>query len=199
MKKLAVAACAFFVFTQGASAFDVAPVAGARVDSFSTDNPSISFSSGVGYQLGGLLFLQVTPLLYLRTGVIYKNRTATESIPSVANFGAKITDNILDFPMDLEVDFPLGAYVYGGIIYSSTQSTSCNVTSGPFSSCTIASKTEDDMPLNVGLGYYLLNTALLKFGVEAEYQYGTRNLSNTGPYSLWFRGYSFDAILRLTL
>ena len=66
-------------FSRPSSALELAPMAGARFDSFQTTQLGTTYNSTFGYQFGGLLFFDLVPFLFkLRTGAIFKTRYSSE-------------------------------------------------------------------------------------------------------------------------
>ncbi len=174
MKKILVAALVLFA-TLKVSAVEVGVIGGLGSGGVTTDSTTTSYSNGSGYEIGGLFLFSVFPFVQARTGVISKTRKINASVAGVSY---TTQDTILDFPINLEVNFPMGLYVFGGVIYSSTQSSTCAASGG--ATCTSSSKTPDDMPVNVGLGFNVLDLALFKLGIEGEYQSGTKNIDTSG-------------------
>ncbi len=175
MKKMIVIALSALLGTSSAMAIEVGVIGGYQSVSVTTTDSVPSYSSSSATDIGALLLFSIFPFVQVRTGVISKSRDIKVTALGV---NGDIKDSILDIPINLQVGLPLGLYVFGGVIYSSTQSTSC--TSGLGSGCFSSSKTPDDMPINLGVGFNLLDIALFKLGIEAEYQMGTKNLDTQG-------------------
>ena len=175
MKKFFIAAICAVLACAEANAIEIGLIGGYQGVTVTTNDSVPSYSASSATNIGALLLFSVFPFVQVRTGVISKNRKVNVTALGVSG---TVQDQILDFPIDLQVGLPLGLYVYGGVLYSSTQCTSCS--SGLGAGCFSSSKTPDDLPVNVGVGFNLLDIALFKLGIEAEYQMGTKNLDTVG-------------------
>ena len=174
MKKLVLSLAVVFTCAN-AFAVEVGVIGGYSTGSVTTDSSTTTYSAGSNYDIGALFLFSVFPFVQARTGVISKSRKINGT---TSGLDYTIKDSILDFPINLEVNFPMGLYVFGGVIYSSTQSSSCSLASG--GTCTSNTKTGDDLPVNLGLGFNLVDRALFRLGIEAEYELGTKNIDTTG-------------------
>ncbi|MCC6277436.1 MAG: PorT family protein [Oligoflexia bacterium] len=149
---------------------------GYRANSATVDNTAVTTqASTTGYNAGGLFWWGFLDTVGLRTGLIYSTKDFDSSIsaPGVTGtFKTKVT--YLDIPVNVQVDFPFGLYVFGGLKYGlkSTSSVEANVTGTTISSDLASSNTV----FNAGAGYNFLDLEIVRLGLEAEYELGNSNI-----------------------
>jgi hypothetical protein len=174
---------------------EIGGVVAGRGDTFNENSAAYDFSTGMSYHTGLLGKVSLLPFISLRTGVIQRSRHVTVTGPlDAAGTGtsgeAELKDTTLDIPINAQFDLPLvGLYAFGGVIWSKTQSSKCeSKTAGLTCGLANASK-PDDFIYDLGVGYKVLNFPLLSLGLEAQVDFGNRNLGSSA-LELKQQGYS---------
>jgi hypothetical protein len=199
---LLCAVIAALAYVPQASALVEVGVLGAfNSSSMTTDATCTSYGSKQGYTYGVLGLVSLFPGLKVRSGVLWKERNLEWRLtPPVTPIAVSIDlkDKTLDIPVNLQVDFPvIPIYLFGGVIISSTQSSTCSI-SVAGSTCTVSPKTKDDLLVNLGAGWNVIDIPTFKFSLEGGYEMGTVNLapstsSSTNKYS----GYNLGLFARV--
>lgn len=158
---------------------EVAAVAQAVQTTFETSGGT-SVDNVSGSRLGALLLFPIFPGVSVRTGAIMADRKTTYA--SVLG-DIEVKDKLMDIPLNVQVGLPITSmYVFGGLVFSNTQSSDCSSTL-PGVSCS-SSKTPGDTLVNVGVGGDLFSFALVRISLEAEYQKGTKDLDDSSGSEL---------------
>ena len=187
-QRMFVSLLLFFLSGQ-AIAGEVGAIVGFRTDDLTSENGT-RFSPSYGYQLGVVGLLPLNNTFNFRSGFVFAQRVVKRS-STLYYFSVDATDrtSTLDFPILLQANLLTGLYVFGGLSYSVALNHSCKVqTEGVICNAT---KTVDDVPLEVGVGYDFYTVSDYHLKAEAEYDYGTRN---SGPDTPFRRGVTINLL-----
>jgi hypothetical protein len=139
-----------------------------------------SYSGKQGSEAGALLLLPFFPTLSFRFGLAQKIRKTHQEGDAGGGGGnpillytMNVSETLTDFALGVQWDLPVtDLYVMGGAKVSSSQSITCDM-STPNVVFTNCDKSKTDYPIFVGVGYNLVNFAIIHIAVEGEYERGS--------------------------
>jgi hypothetical protein len=148
-----------------------------------------SCSGKQGSEIGALFLFPFFPTLSFRFSLAQKTRKTSFT---VLNTDMTSEEKLNDFGLGIQWDLPVtDLYIMGGAKVSSSSSVSCD------NAAFTCEKSKTDYPVFVGVGYNLVNLAVVHFAIEAEYEKGTQYLDSNS--SVKSGGYAGRLIVKFGL
>jgi hypothetical protein len=123
-------------------------------------------SDGMTTRYGLMAWLPLFPGLSMRLGYLRETEKVKVDYSSIPTSNVTLTNNLV--PINLQFGLPVtDLYIFGGAIFAYNDKVD---PSGTWN---------NDLRLNAGLGYAVVDLGPAQLNVELEYQKGTRNLSDT--------------------
>ena len=147
-------------------------VSGAK-DTWDATGPSLNSvdADGMTTRYGVMVWFPLFPGLSMRVGYLRETEKLTAKYSNIGTADSTITNNLV--PINLQLGLPVtDLYVFGGGVFASNDKVD---PSGTWN---------NDLRVNLGLGYSVVDLGPAQLNVELEYQKGTRNLSESPGFDI---------------